>query len=149
MGQPYSSYCDGFLLLFASGARVIYIVGAFLIAIPVAYYFLMNVGYRSKRMMSFIRPWEDPTGNSFQIIQSFLSFGSGGLFGLGLGEGRQKLSFSGSTHRLHLFCHWRGAGFGGGYDRGAPLFHFHSKRNRRLGFSSKIDLVPTWHWGSL
>jgi cell division protein FtsW len=92
-----------FLLLFVSGARVIYIVGSFLIAIPVAYYFLMNVGYRYKRLMSFIRPWEDPNGTSFQIIQSFLSFGSGGFFGLGLGEGRQKLFFLPAPHTDFIF----------------------------------------------
>jgi cell division protein FtsW len=92
-----------FLLLFVSGARVIYIAGACLIAIPVAYYFLMNGGYRHKRLMSFIRPWEDPNGTSFQIIQSFLSFGSGGLFGLGLGEGRQKLFFLPAPHTDFIF----------------------------------------------
>jgi cell division protein FtsW len=92
-----------FLLLFVSGARLIYIVGAVLIAIPVVYYFLMNVGYRYRRLMSFIRPWEDPSGNSFQIIQSFLSFGSGGLFGLGLGEGRQKLFFLPAPHTDFIF----------------------------------------------
>jgi cell division protein FtsW len=92
-----------FLLMFVSGARVIYIVGAFIIAVPVVYYFLMNVGYRYKRLMSFIRPWEDPTGTSFQIIQSFLSFGSGGLFGLGLGEGRQKLFFLPAPHTDFIF----------------------------------------------
>jgi cell division protein FtsW len=92
-----------FLLLFVSGARVIYIAGAFLIAIPVAYYLLMNVGYRYKRLISFIRPWEDPGGTSFQIIQSFLSFGSGGLFGLGLGEGRQKLFFLPAPHTDFIF----------------------------------------------
>jgi cell division protein FtsW len=63
----------------------------------------MNVGYRYKRLMSFIRPWDDPTGTSFQIIQSFLSFGSGGLFGLGLGEGRQKLFFLPAPHTDFIF----------------------------------------------
>jgi cell division protein FtsW len=92
-----------FLLLFVSGARVIYIVGALVIAVPVVFYLLMNVGYRYKRLMSFIRPWEDPTGTSFQIIQSFLSFGSGGLFGLGLGEGRQKLFFLPAPHTDFIF----------------------------------------------
>ena len=92
-----------FLLLFVSGARVIYIAGACLLAIPVVYYFMMNVGYRYRRLMSFIRPWEDPTGTSFQIIQSFLSFGSGGLFGLGLGEGRQKLFFLPAPHTDFIF----------------------------------------------
>jgi cell division protein FtsW len=78
-------------------------VGAFLMAIPVAYTLLMTVGYRYKRLMGFIRPWEDPRGTSFQIIQSFLSFGSGGFFGLGLGEGRQKLFFLPAPHTDFIF----------------------------------------------
>jgi cell division protein FtsW len=92
-----------FLLLFVSGARVIYIAGSFLLALPVAYYFLTNVAYRYRRLMSFIRPWDDPGGTSFQIIQSFLSFGSGGLFGLGLGEGKQKLFFLPAPHADFIF----------------------------------------------
>lgn len=92
-----------FLLLFVGGARVIYIVGVLLLVAPAAYYFLMNAGYRYKRLIGFIRPWEDPTGTSFQIIQSFLSIGSGGLFGLGLGEGRQKLFFLPAPHTDFIF----------------------------------------------
>src|SRR4030043_621558 len=92
-----------FLLLFLSGARVIYMVGAFLIAIPVAYTLLVSVGYRYKRVMSFIRPWEDPNGTSFQIIHSFLPFGSGGFFVLGLGDGRQKLFFLPAPHTDFIF----------------------------------------------
>src|SRR4030066_843334 len=92
-----------FILLFISGARVIYIAGAFLLAAPVVYALLMNAEYRYKRLIGFIRPWEDPTGASFQIIQSFLSFGSGGLFGLGLGEGRQKLFFLPAPHTDFIF----------------------------------------------
>ncbi len=92
-----------FLLLFVSGARVIYIAGAILISTPIIYYLLTHADYRYKRIVSFIRPWEDPTGTSFQIIQSFLSFGSGGLFGLGLGEGRQKLFFLPAPHTDFIF----------------------------------------------
>ncbi len=92
-----------FILLFISGARVIYLVSAFLIAIPLVYTFLMSAEYRYKRLMGFIRPWEDPKGSSFQIIQSFLSFGSGGLFGQGLGEGRQKLFFLPAPHTDFIF----------------------------------------------
>jgi cell division protein FtsW len=63
----------------------------------------MSAAYRYKRLLSFIRPWEDARGASFQIIQSFLSFGSGGLFGLGLGEGRQKLFFLPAPHTDFIF----------------------------------------------
>ncbi len=92
-----------FLLLFLGGARVIYIAGAVLLAVPVVYYLLTSAAYRTKRLMSFIRPWDDPTGTSFQIVQSFLSFGSGGLFGLGLGEGKQKLFFLPAPHTDFIF----------------------------------------------
>ena len=92
-----------FFLLFIGGARVIYILSALMLAVPMIYTLMMNVGYRYKRLMSFVRPWEDPTGTSFQIIQSFLSFGSGGLFGLGLGEGRQKLFFLPAPHTDFIF----------------------------------------------
>lgn len=92
-----------FLLLFISGARIIYMLGAFLLLAPALYLLLMSAEYRYKRLLSFIRPWEDPTGTSFQIIQSFLSFGSGGLFGLGLGEGRQKLFFLPAPHTDFIF----------------------------------------------
>jgi len=92
-----------FLFLFVSGARVIYIAASFLLALPVAYYLLTHVAYRYRRLMSFIRPWDDPSGTSYHIIQSFLSFGSGGLFGLGLGEGRQKLFFLPAPHTDFIF----------------------------------------------
>ncbi len=92
-----------FLLLFLGGTRVVYIAGAVLLLLPVAYYLMTSAAYRYKRLMSFIRPWDDPTGTSFQIIQSFLSFGSGGLFGLGLGEGRQKLFFLPAPHTDFIF----------------------------------------------
>ncbi len=92
-----------FLLLFLGGARVVYILGAILLATPVAYYLMTSAAYRYKRLMSFIRPWDDPTGTSFQIIQSFLSFGSGGLFGVGLGEGKQKLYFLPAPHTDFIF----------------------------------------------
>jgi cell division protein FtsW len=90
-----------FLFLFVGGARVIHMVGALLLASPIVYFVLMRNRY--DRLISFFQPWEDPTGKSFQIVQSFLSFGSGGLFGLGLGEGRQKLFFLPAPHTDFIF----------------------------------------------
>jgi len=92
-----------FLLLFVSGARVIYLAGSCLLAAPIVYYFLTSAAYRYRRLLSFIRPWDDPSGSSFQIVQSFLSFGSGGLFGVGLGEGKQKLFFLPAPHTDFIF----------------------------------------------
>ncbi len=54
--------------------------------------------YRIKRLQSFLDPWADPKGSGFQIIQSLLSFRSGGLFGRGIGEGQGKLYFLPEAH---------------------------------------------------
>lgn len=54
--------------------------------------------YRLKRLQSFLDPWSDPKGAGFQIIQSLLSFRSGGWFGRGLGEGQGKLYFLPEAH---------------------------------------------------
>jgi len=50
------------------------------------------------RWWAFINPWEDPRGLGFQIIHSFLAFGSGGIFGVGLGNSKQKLLYLPEPH---------------------------------------------------
>ena len=47
-------------------------------------------GYRLKRLTSFLDPFQDPLGNGYQVIQSLLALGSGGIFGVGLGKSIQK-----------------------------------------------------------
>ena len=54
--------------------------------------------------MAFLDPWADPQGGGHQIIQSFLAFGSGGIFGRGLGEGRQKLLFLPERHSDFIYA---------------------------------------------
>lgn len=96
----------GFLtlaMLFISGMRLRYIASVLLLAIPVIYKLIMEP-YRLKRIISFLDPWKDPQGSGFQLVQSFISFGSGGLTGLGLGESKQKLSFLPASHTDFIFC---------------------------------------------
>jgi cell division protein FtsW len=50
------------------------------------------------RLWAYLNPWKDPTGLGFQIIHSFLAFGSGGLFGAGLGNSKQKLFYLPESH---------------------------------------------------
>ncbi|HEU5181748.1 MAG TPA: putative lipid II flippase FtsW [Candidatus Polarisedimenticolia bacterium] len=59
---------------------------------------VFQASYRVRRLMTFLNPSEDPLGAGFQIRQSLLSFGSGGIQGLNLGEGRQKLFFLPEPH---------------------------------------------------
>ena len=53
--------------------------------------FTVTVSYRMKRLLIFTNPWKDPRGDGYQLIQSLYALGNGGLFGVGLGNSRQKL----------------------------------------------------------
>jgi cell division protein FtsW len=92
-----------FALLFVSGIRLRYLGSVMLLAVPVVIE-LVRAPYRMRRITSFLDPWKDPLGSGFQLVQSFISLGSGGLTGIGLGESRQKLSFLPASHTDFIFC---------------------------------------------
>lgn len=89
-------------MLFLSGMRLRYIFSLGLLAVPVIAY-LVSKPYRMKRIVAFLDPWKDPQGSGFQLVQSFIALGSGGLQGVGLGEGKQKLSFLPEVHTDFIF----------------------------------------------
>jgi cell division protein FtsW len=91
------------VLLFVGGARVSYLSGSILASIPVVYLLISQVDYRYNRILGFLKPWEDSSRSSFQIVQSLLALGSGGLFGTGLGGGSQKLFFLPAPHTDFIF----------------------------------------------
>jgi len=62
-------------------------------ALMVAFWFVHHKEYRWKRMTAFVNPWADPKGEGYHMIQSLLSFATGGVFGKGLGNGIQKLGY--------------------------------------------------------
>lgn len=84
-------------MLFAAGTRLMYIFSMFLLALPFLAYKL-STGYHKNRIDAFLNPWSDPEGKGFQIIQSWLALGTGGVFGQGLGEGKQKLFYLPEAH---------------------------------------------------
>jgi cell division protein FtsW len=86
------------IMLFAAGTRPRYILGMVVLALPFLYFLVMNVDYRRRRILSYLNPWEDPSDSGFQIIQSWLAFGNGGILGQGLGEGKQKLFYLPEAH---------------------------------------------------
>jgi cell division protein FtsW len=92
------------MLLFAGGASVFHLGGLALASLPMAYLAVAGTAYRLRRIFSFLDPWSDPTGAGHQIIQSFLAFGSGGILGRGLGEGRQKLLFLPERHSDFIYA---------------------------------------------
>jgi cell division protein FtsW len=92
------------ILLFAGGANVLHLGGTAAAALPFVYFAVAHSAYRARRIFSFLDPWADPQGAGHQIIQSFLAFGSGGVFGRGLGEGRQKLLFLPERHSDFIYA---------------------------------------------
>jgi len=91
-------------MLFIGGARWRHILGLFISFLPVALMLVLNIGYRRQRITAFLNPWEHASTAGYQIVQSFLSFGDGGLLGTGIGEGRQKLFFLPEAHTDFIFA---------------------------------------------
>jgi cell division protein FtsW len=91
-------------MLFVSGVRLRHLFSLFLVTLPTIWLLINRVGYRRRRILGFIDPWSDPRGAGFQIIQSLLALGSGGLFGRGLGEGTQKLFYLPAPHTDFIFA---------------------------------------------
>jgi cell division protein FtsW len=86
------------LMFYLSGCRILHLAGIVALFAPAAIYLLLNKSYRLARLTSFLDPWKDPQHSGFQIIQSLLSFGSGGTFGVGIGDGMQKLFYLPEPH---------------------------------------------------
>ncbi len=91
------------LLFFAAGFKLTYLGFMVLAALPALGYAMLSKAYRRKRILAFLNPWDDPRGVGFQIIQSFLALGSGGLFGVGLGRSQQKLFYLPESHTDFIF----------------------------------------------
>lgn len=103
LGTAATIMIVAFILFYVSGVRLSYIGASILASLPVLYVLLFRVAFRRKRMMIFLNPWSDRRGTGFQIIQSFVALGSGGIFGVGLGQSRQKLFYLPASHTDFIF----------------------------------------------
>ncbi|MBW4038371.1 MAG: putative lipid II flippase FtsW [Acidobacteria bacterium] len=92
------------LMLFLAGMPVKWLVAAIAAASPVMYYMLFHVAWRAARMKVFLNPEADPKGAGFHILQSLIAVGTGGIRGLGLMEGRQKLFYLPEPHTDFIFA---------------------------------------------
>jgi len=86
------------IMFYLAGSRVLHLTMLASLFIPAAVMLVLGESYRLQRLLSFVDPWKDPTNSGFHIIQSFLSFGSGGPFGVGIGNGMQKLFYLPEPH---------------------------------------------------
>ena len=92
------------IMVFAAGISYRYLIGSVLVALPALYVILMQADYRRRRLLIFMDPWSDPLGDGFQIIQSLIAVGTGGVFGKGLMNGLQKLFYLPEPHTDFIFA---------------------------------------------
>jgi cell division protein FtsW len=93
-----------FTLLFLAGGRARHLGLILAAALPPLVVAIWAAPYRLRRIVAFLDPWSDPRGSGFQIIQSWLALGNGGIFGQGIGASRQKLFYLPESHTDFIFA---------------------------------------------
>lgn len=91
-------------VLFAAGAPMKYVAGFLILAVPTVVLLVVTSPYRLARIDAFLDPFEDRWGAGYQVAEAMMSLGSGGIFGRGLGEGRQKLGFLPAGHTDYILA---------------------------------------------
>jgi cell division protein FtsW len=102
-GTSMSLLAIAAVMVFAAGLNYAYIVGVVLVALPMIGVLVMGTGYRRRRVLTFLDPWQDPLGDGFQIIQSLIAVGTGGMSGRGLMNGVQKLFYLPEPHTDFIY----------------------------------------------
>ncbi len=92
-----------FSLMFLAGVPLRYLMITLVMATTAGGWLTIGTAYRRIRLMTFLDPWMDPGGKGFQILQSFVGLHSGRLFGVGLGNGKEKLFYLPEAHNDFIF----------------------------------------------
>jgi cell division protein FtsW len=91
-------------ILLVSGTRMRLLASAYGIVFGLAAIAAWSSPYRRDRLLTFLDPWKDPTGAGLQNVQALISFGSGGIFGRGLGSGLAPLYYLPEAHTDMMFA---------------------------------------------
>ena len=91
------------LMMFISGVPILHLLSPVPFLLPIVYFFVYKVDYRMNRILAFLNPWDDPLDKGYQITHSLKAFGSGGIFGKGIGMGMQKLYYLPEPHTDFIF----------------------------------------------
>jgi cell division protein FtsW len=91
-------------ILFVAGLELRYFGYAFLASVPPLYLLVFHVSYRRDRILAFLNPYADPQKTGFHIIQSMIAVSTGGITGLGLMEGKQKLFYLPEPHTDFIYA---------------------------------------------
>jgi len=92
------------LMMFVGGVRCTHLFVSAIALLPVAIYYLVEADYRVKRLLSFLNPWEYPADEGYQVVHSLMAFGTGGVWGSGIGQGLQKLFYLPEPHTDFIFA---------------------------------------------
>lgn len=93
-----------FIMLFIAKMNMKYLIIVTSIALPVASLIIYLQPYRWKRILIYLDPWKDPQGAGFQVIQSMIAIGSGGLWGNGIAQSKQKFFYLPMQHTDFIFA---------------------------------------------
>lgn len=104
LGTTMVLLLTGFTMLFVARVRFIHLSLLAGAGAVVAAFLMTMKSYRLERLQTFIDPWRDPLGSGYQIVQSLYAIGSGGLFGLGLGQSKQKYLWLPEEHNDFIFA---------------------------------------------
>lgn len=91
------------IMIFVAGVKTFHMVGSLAGITAIGVFLIFSKAYRLRRITGFLDPWSDPLDSGFQLVQSFIAFGTGGLFGRNLGNSRQKLFFLPEGHTDFIF----------------------------------------------
>jgi cell division protein FtsW len=91
-------------MLFVAGVQLRYFGYALMASLLPLYFLIFHVAYRRDRILAFVNPYSDPQGRGFHIIQSLIAVSTGGLTGVGLMEGKQKLFYLPEPHTDFIFA---------------------------------------------
>jgi cell division protein FtsW len=92
------------VMVFAAGLSYVYLALLGVAAVPLGAFIMLGAEYRRRRFFAFMRPWDDPQGAGFQLIQSLIAVGTGGVTGKGLMQGVQKLFFLPEPHSDFIYA---------------------------------------------
>ncbi|MBD3231505.1 putative lipid II flippase FtsW [Candidatus Dependentiae bacterium] len=102
-GAVVTIFITSVLLLFVAEFKLKYLILTILAALPIGFFLIFSKSYRLNRILIFLNPWQDPQGRGFQIIQSLIAIGSGGLWGIGVSNSKQKFFYLPMQHTDFIF----------------------------------------------
>lgn len=97
-------FCTTLIMLFVANLPLRYFIGTLCATLPIGFLLVYLQPYRWQRILTYLDPWQDPQGTGFQIIQSLIAIGSGGLWGTGIAQSQQKFFYLPMQHTDFIFA---------------------------------------------